>query len=75
MRYHLKSKLPGNISKPHFGSHTNVQNYSGEKKRKSGAERTEQTTFSQYFNAEEFCSSQLLLKSHFDRACEKGKNI
>ena len=63
MCYHLRLKLPEHISKPRLGSHTNLQNYSGEKKRESKAE---QTTFSHYFKVlcitAEFCSSQLFLE-------------
>ena len=63
MCYHLRLKLPENISEPQLGSHTNLHNYSREKKRKS---RAEQTTFPHDFKAlsitAEFCSSQLLLE-------------
>lgn len=63
LSYPLRLKLPENISQPQLGSHTNLQNYSGEKKRKN---RAEQTTFSHDFKAlsitAEFCSSQLLLE-------------
>lgn len=63
MCYHLRLKLPENIPELQLGSHTNLQNYSGEKQRKS---RAEQTTFSHDFKAlsitAEFCSSQLLLE-------------
>lgn len=63
MCYYLRLKLPENTSNPQLDSHTNLQNYSGEKRRKS---RAAQTTSSHDFKAfsvtAEFCSSQLLLE-------------
>lgn len=61
--HHLWLKLPWSILKLQSGSHTNIQNYSGEKRRKSRAEQTPSChDFRAFSITAEFCSSQLLLE-------------